>query len=246
MSLHQYLLVFVIILLSSFVHSSMSIGFSVFAMSLLPLVMPLITAVAVGKVAMLVLTIILAYRLRKHINYRFMVVPTIAAIAGNTLGIQWLMTVDTSVLIIVLGFTLLVIGLYNMFVKKKPQIKPSLAAGIVFGFVSGVIGGLFNLGGIVLSLYYFSAIEDKHEYSASLQASFVLSATYSVFLHLIRGHFNSSEMPSILGIALISMGLGCLLGTKVFDRISKETLGKLSYAYMIIMGVFMMSGLNKI
>ena len=66
MKLHTVtiLLVFGIILLSSFIHASTAYGFSVFAMTLLPMFLPLVSAAAIVRVALLIITFIMVFNLR--------------------------------------------------------------------------------------------------------------------------------------------------------------------------------------
>ena len=241
MKLHTVtiLLVFGIILLSSFIHASTAYGFSVFAMTLLPMFLPLVSAAAIVRVALLIITFIMVFNLRKHINYKFILVPSAFSLVGNSLGFYLLMTVNADILKRVLGGMLVLIGIYMFFFCGKFKIKKSFIAGMCIGFISGIVGGMFNLGGVVLVIYYYSAIEDKLEYSASLQGTFVFTAIYGVLLSIIFGDFSTTDVLGYTFATIVAVIIGSLIGLKVLHKINKQTLGRLSYVYMILMGLIM-------
>jgi uncharacterized membrane protein YfcA len=234
-----YVLVFLIIFFSSFVHSSAAFGFSVFSMTLLPLFLPLISSAAIVKVALLTITITMVLNLRKHINYRFIIIPIMLSLVGNTLGFYLLMTTNAELLKRILGGILVLVGAFMFLTKGNLKMKRSIAASIFMGFLSGLMGGMFNLAGVILVIYYYSAIEDKLEYAASLQATFVVSAVYGIILNIAYGNFARPDMFNLTLITIVAVMVGCYFGLKVLKRIKKETIGKLSYSYMIVMGLMM-------
>lgn len=239
MDISVYILVFGIIFLSSFIHSSAAFGFSVFAMTLLPLMLPLITSTVIVKVALLIITTMMVIHLWKHINFRFIIMPICTSLLGTTLGFYLLMTVDAEILKRILGSMLVLLGIFMLITKGKLKMKKSFLAGAIMGTLSGLIGGLFNLSGVVLVIYYYSAIEDKLEYAASLQATFVVGAIYGTILNAAYGNFSADGVPELVAITIIAVILGCYAGLKVLKKISKQTIGHISYIYMIIMGIMM-------
>jgi uncharacterized protein len=241
----SFLSFFMIILLSGFVHSSAAFGFSVFAMTLLPLLLPLIQSAAVVKAALLAMMVAMVLDLRKHIRYRFILLPTLAAVFGNTLGFYFLVSVDAGLLKRILGGVLALLGLYMLLCSGGIRMKKSTAVGLGMGFLSGLMGGLFNLGGVVLVLYYFSAIEDKLEYAASMQATLIVSALYGLVLNLGFGIFSGPGMLEYALVASAAALLGTYLGLKVLKKINKRTIGRLSHVYMTIMGSAMAIDLHK-
>ncbi|RJP55377.1 MAG: sulfite exporter TauE/SafE family protein [Anaerolineaceae bacterium] len=239
MDISVYLLVFFIILSSSFIHSSAAFGFSVFSMTLLPLLLPLITSAAIVKVALLTITIMMVMDLWKHINFRFIIVPVCFSLLGNSLGFYLLMTVDSEILKRILGGVLVITGVFMFLTKGKLKMKKTIAAGIGMGLLSGLAGGMFNLSGVVLVIYYYSVIEDKLEYAASLQATFVVTAVYGIILNMFYGNFSAPGVPGLAVITIVAVIIGCYLGLKVLRKINKQMIGNLSYIYMIIMGIVM-------
>lgn len=238
-SLYLVLFVFAVLFISSFIHSSVGFGFSILSMTVLPIFLDLISVAVVIKITMLLITSMMAIKLRDHINFRFIILPTTFLIIGNTFGFYLLMNLETDILKVILGIVLVVLGSFNLIFKKKYQIRKSIPADIFFGFLAGVIGGMFNLAGIVLVIYFYSAIEDKLEYAATMQAAFAITATYGAFLHLVNGNFSDPNVILLTGVSIVAVLIGCFLGLKVLQRISKEMIGVVSYTYMVVMGVLM-------
>ncbi len=231
--------VFAVVFVSSFIHSSVGFGFSILSMTLLPMFMSLISAAMIIKVTMLIITTLMAIKLRKHVNLRFIILPTTFLLIGNTIGFYLLMNLQTGILKVILGFVLIGLGLFNIIFKKAFNITKSIFSDIFFGFFAGIIGGLFNLAGTVLVIYFFPAIEYKLEYAASMQAAFAITAAYGVSLHVANGNFSNPNVVFLTGISIIAVLIGLFLGLKVLQKISKEMIGVVSYAYMVVMGFLM-------
>lgn len=237
-------IVFFLVLVSSFIHASIGFGFSVLLMTVMPLFIPLLSTSVIVKVSMLIITLLMTIQLRKYVDLRFIVLPTICMLIGNTIGFFLLINLETTVLKNILGYFLVGLGIVSLILKNGFPIKKSKGADILFGFLAGITGGLFNLSGVVLVLYYYSALDNKLEYSSSMQASFTITATYGALLHGMNGNFSDSNLISLIGISILAVLIGTFLGMKVLMRISKDLIGKLSYVYMILMGLLMIFKFN--
>ncbi|WHH56838.1 sulfite exporter TauE/SafE family protein [Petroclostridium sp. X23] len=236
----QAVIIFIIVLFSSFIHSSTGFGFAVFSMTLLTIILPLASAVAVVRLSLLVLTAMMVVSLWKHINWRFIVRPTIFTMVGNTVGFYLLIIISAGILSKIMGGVLIVFAIYLLKYYEKIIIKKSKKADVCIGLLAGVLNGMFNLGGIVLVTYFLVAIDDKLEYASSLQANFVINALFINILGLIAGDFSSPGMIAFSVAVVIAVVVGSWFGLKVLKKINKELIGKLSYSYMLIMGVIML------
>jgi uncharacterized membrane protein YfcA len=161
-----------------------------------------------------------------------------------TLGFYLLMTIESDNLKRILGVVLVIIGIFMFFTKGRLRMKKNTLTGVGMGFLSGVAGGMFNLSGTVLVIYYYSAIDDKLEYAATLQATFLITAVYGIIQHLVSGNFSQPGVPILALITVAAVLIGCHLGLKILKKVNKELLGKLSYSYMIIMGILMAIQIN--
>ena len=195
---------------------------------------------------MFVLTLLVVGNLRKHVNFKFILLPCVCALIGTTIGFYILMNTDVSVLNLALGIVLVVMALYMFFFNGKIKMKKSIPASIIMGLLSGLMGGVFNLSGVVLVVYYFSVLDDKLEYASSLQATFIATSLWGIILNIIYGNYSMDGAWVYVLIAIAAVAVGCIIGLKVLKKINKATIGKLSYSYMIIMGIALIIDLPQL
>ncbi|WHH58575.1 sulfite exporter TauE/SafE family protein [Petroclostridium sp. X23] len=232
------LYVFLIFLLGSVIQGIAGFGLAIFAMPLLPFIMPLKTAAVLVVFASFFIAVQVALQLRKHINIKLLVFPVIALLIGRIVGVHVLMSYKESILKVLLGYTLILLSIYFAFYKNKISIKGSNRNGAIAGLISGVTGGIFNIGGPPLSIYYLVATEEKMEYNANLQVTLVFSAVFSIILHFLYGNVNV-ETLKLSSVGIIGATLGCYIGLAIFKKLNSNMLSKIIYTFMIIMGIIM-------
>lgn len=227
---------FIVCLLASVLQCITGFGFAIICMPLLLIIFPFKTTAAVVALASLVLNSQVAFSMRKHINFRVVIIPIIASFAGKALGINALMTLNENLLKTMLGITLILITIYFIFYKEKVKVNPTKTNGAIFGFISGVLGGMFNTGGPPMVMYLLFAVKDKLSYIGSIQFIFAIGNLYSVILHILNGNLNISIVPmSLVGIVTVTIGsyIGCKLVEKIKD------INTPIYISMILMGIFL-------
>lgn len=208
--METYLLVFVICFVGSVIQGSASFGFSLFVMSLLPMFMPLKSAAVLSSL---------------------LIMP---------LGVYLLTVCNENLLKKVLG--LIIILLSIMFLKSPAQklsIRDSRINGITFGAVSGLLSGMFNIGGPPLVIYYLNTVKEKMEYKAALEFSFMIAGGVTVILHKAYGNIEPGVMKyaTVCIAAIIS---GTVLGMKVFIRLPQDVLKKSVYILMAVLGTILL------
>ena len=235
----EIVLIFLIYIAGSFIQGITGFGFGLFVMSFMPLFVPFPEVILVVLLINVVMTAQMTYRLRSHVNVKFILVPLVAALAGRTIGIFILMNTDGAILQRVLGVVLILFSVYFAFFVGNVKLKPSWKSGTVSGLSSGVLGGMLNTGGPPLVAYYFWALPDKMAYNASLQLTFCITSFYSIVLHIIYGNMSLEVMKlSVVGIAAIFIGSS--IGIWMFRKIKKEVLSKLVYILMAVMGIVLL------
>jgi len=134
----------------------------------------------------------------------------------------------------ILGILLIIISLYLIF-NDSFQIKPSKFNGISSGLISGIFGGLFNISGPPLVLYYFSSIKEKKECHSTIQATFFLLLSFTISIHLFNSNI-TKEILKMASVGSVAVILGTIIGLKIFNRLDRELLRKILSIVMIIMG----------
>lgn len=220
---------------SAFVHATTGIGFAMLAMSLFAFYMTGVQSASVVCCCCLVLVLYMTWKLRRHINYRIMWPPMIGLLIGKMGGVVLLMYIDPGALRVVLGLTFVLIALYFMF-QQKLRIRPSVWKGLLIGVIAGVMGGLYNLSGAVVAIYFFSACEDINEYSGSMNMAFIPSEVGGIGMHLYYGNI-TADVAKAFGWCFLAIFAGIYLGIIVFQKMNRRLIAKLLYGYMAIMGI---------
>lgn len=224
-----------VVLLAAFVHATTGIGFAMMAMSLMALYMTGVESAAVVCYCCLLLVIYMTYKLRRSINYRIMWPPMLGLLVGKVAGVALLMHIDGSFLRPFLGLTFMLIAIYFFF-QNKLRIKPGIWKGLLIGTVAGIMGGLYNLSGAVVAVYFFSACEDINEYSGSMNMAFIPSEIGGCAVHLAYGNISVS-MIGMLALCVAAIIIGIYVGIKVFQKMNRRMIARLLYGYMAVMGV---------
>ncbi len=226
----------VVSLLGSMVQGATGFGYAMICMSLWTLVVPLKMASIVEVISAFVMTVGMAFKLREHINYKLMIIPFFSSMIGSTIGVAILMRQEDGNLQRILGFALIALGLYFVFYSEKIHIKPTIKNSIIFGFISGFTGGLFNVGGPAMVVYFLTASKDKMEYNATLQANFALSIVYTFILHLYHGNVTVGAL-GYSAVSILGLLVGTSIGLSIFKKLPQEKLKKVIYTFIMIMGV---------
>ncbi len=234
----QYLMLFLFCFLGSSIQGATGFGFAIFTTPFLLMFLPIKTVTPVVLFMVLGTSLQVAFRLQKHINYKFMVYPAIGSIGGAAAGAYFFMNISADVLKTILGIILILLSAYFLFFNKRLRIKASIPNGLIFGTLSGITGAMFGMAGPAFVIYFFSSLKDKMEYNASIQAAFVLNSIYGILVHMFYGNITSDVITFSLTGA-IAVIVGSMAGLRIFKRIKKAALSKVIYSFMVIMGVMM-------
>lgn len=234
-----YIWIMIVSLLGSIVQGATGFGYAMICMSLWTLVVPLKMASIIEVISAFVMTVGIAFKLRKHINYKLMIIPFFSSMVGSTIGVSILMAQEDDNLKKFLGIVLILLGLYFAFYSDKVKIKATISNSVIFGFISGFSGGLFNIGGPAMVIYLLTASKDKLEYNATLQANFALSIIYTFILHLYYGNVTLAAL-GYSAASTIGLVVGASIGLKIFHKLPQERLKKVIYTFIMIMGIVLL------
>jgi len=130
-----------------------------------------------------------------------------------------------------------VLSVYFFAFSKKIKLKPTTPAALGAGAVSGVMSGLFAMGGPPMVLYFVSTNSDStDDYLGTIQAFFAASNVISTTVRASKGLF-TGEVFIMLIPAVAGMLIGNLAGKKVYSRLKPDAVKKCVYAFMAVSGV---------
>lgn len=231
------ILIFATILVASFVQTVAGFAFAIITMAIWPLIMPVVEATQLMSFGSITCILFVFLRHRRHVNYRISVVPIVIGLAGTVVGLTLLVNLRNEVVLKIIGAMLVVLAIYLFFFSGRVQVRPNLLTASAAGIVGGVMGGLFNIAGPAMVLYYTVATKSKEEYIGTLQFFFVIIIVVKfVLLWILRGlsPFVVGNAPSVV----IASVVGMLLGSWLFDAISGVLLKRIVLILMVISGIW--------
>ncbi|NLY98507.1 MAG: sulfite exporter TauE/SafE family protein [Clostridiaceae bacterium] len=232
------LLAFLFIALGpGFVKSTIGFGFAIIALPFIVMILPLKQSVAILSILGTLCYIRNTYKLRKDIDMKIVMIPLVASMAGRVLGMQFLMGSEGEYIKIFLGFSFVVLAIYFAFYKNRVQIQYTVKNGLIFGFISGVFGGMFNISGPPIVLYFMAGNLSKERYMANLQLYFMLATLFSVMLHILYGNVVWSTV-AFSGVGYIGVLIGSIIGLKVFHKMNVNVFNKAVYIFLAVSGIY--------
>lgn len=232
-------LVALIAFAGSFVQSTTGFGYAVTCMALWPLLLPFKTASVMELLTAVFMSLYIAARYWKFINWRQLLWPSLAAIVTNWVGVQILQNSTDTLLRRVLGVALMVLAVYFIFFSERMRIRPTRRNGLIAGAVAGLTGGMFSIGGPPIVAYYLNALDDKREYTATTQMFFIVTILSLLAMHLRLGNV-TGEVLRYSAAALVGLAAGTGLGMAAFRRLPLATIKKLVYGFMLVMGLYIL------
>lgn len=213
-------------------------GFGIFAMIFLSRIIGVYgEANALSGLLSFTSTLIVALSHVKKVDWKNLIFPCIGFAVISVPSILLMKKLDNRALLIMLGVALILLSLYMFFFSSKVKIKPSPATGLAAGGFSGVLGGIFSMGGPPVVIYFMqSEGEDKDKYLATIQMYFLLSNIYGTTVKAING-FITKDVLILAAFGTIGMVAGIFIGKLIFKRLRPDILRKVVYGFMAVAGV---------
>lgn len=223
--------------LAGFVQSAAGFGAAVIIMALFPFFFSLTDAATLSNVITMWLAAAVFWRYRKHVLLRELLLPALIYGVVSTLAIGLCRQADVRMLKRWFGVFLIALSLYFLLISGRFQLKRGTAASSVCAVISGITGGLFAIGGPPLSLYYVSVMPDKESYLGTLNALLLITVVMNVAARLFGGFYHTEQIPYLL-LGSAAILCGSVLGGKLIERLSMETMKKGVYLLMLVSGVY--------
>ena len=236
-AVEEYLiLIAAVTLAASYVQGVTGFGFGIVAMIFLTKFLPYTEANAISSIlgpATAAVIIVSSYR---KIHWRNLIFPLIGSFAANYFAVAFAKTAENDLLILLLGIALFVLSIYFFFYSDKIKIRACWHTGLTAGAISGVMSGLFAIGGPPVVVYYMQSEEDTDGYLATITAFFVLSGAVSILFKANAG-FITQNVWYGTAVGLAAMIVGSLLGKKTRNSVKPKVIKKTVYGFMAVSGL---------
>lgn len=180
--------------------------------------------------------LILTWENRKKLDSK-VYLPLIAlVIIGSIPGVFMLKNVNTSIIKLIFGVVVIVLGL-EMLLREysKDSGKSSRILLAIIGVASGVFCGLFGVGAL-LAAYVSRVTDDSQSFKANISAVFIVDNTFRIILYSTLHILTLDTLKR--GLILIPFVLiGLIAGMKCSSIMNKNLAKKITALLLVISGI---------
>lgn len=196
----------------------------------------MIAAPAVTSAITVGLSLTLAWKFRKHINFNACLFPTIVYLFFSIASIHFAKTWNLEYISLAFSVFLILLAIYFYVFSEKISLQATRKTAAVCATISGITSGFFGIGGPLMAIYFISAIDDKKSYIGTIQFLFAFTNIVNLFMRIANGIYTIDLLPAtILGFGGITIGK--IVGLRILDKINPVKIKKLVYAFVGISGV---------
>lgn len=211
-------------------------GAGIFTMLVIPYFFDMIAAPALSSAICLGLSVSLAWKFRKQINWKTCIPPTLLYTVFSVASIRMVKNIDLDLLTLVFGVFLVVLSVWFLAFSTRVSFQANWKTSLVCSPISGVCSGLFGIGGPLMAIYFVSASRDKEEYIATSQLLFAVTGAVNLGTRVLNGIYTLDLLP-ITVLGFVGITVGKKIGLKILHLLDGEKMKKLVYAYVGISGI---------
>lgn len=225
---------------AAFVKGAIGFGFPTLGTPLLALIVDVKTAYLVLIVPNIVMDGAQFVRSGTHGTTARRLLPLVASGAvGMVLGTHLLALLSARTVMLILGWFILAFVALSV-TRLTPRLPPRWEpwASPVVGFLAGVVGGITNVPGTPLVLYFYALGLSKREFVSAVAFCFVL---YKLVQLGAVSWYGLMSMP-LLGVSLlltVAALAAFALGLRVQDRLEPRTFNRVVLAFLAALGAWL-------
>ena len=225
----------------AFVQRVTGFGFAIFTMIFLTMLLPSYgEANLLAGFLSMTTTCFVAWNNRKHIQWKKVILLFLPQMVFMLLAVRWMKNISDSsqkTMNIILGSVLLLLSIWFLFVVKRVHVKETPVVGLICGSVSGIMAGMFSMGGPPIAFYLLETSKsDKLVYLATIQTYFFFTNVYGTVVKSLNGYMTRTVLI-FAAAGVVGMFLGTVVGKKVFSKLNAGLLRTIVYAFMGISGI---------
>ena len=180
--------------------------------------------------------IILAWKERKSIRWNVCIPLALLVIIGSIPGVLLLKNADTSIIKMIFGVVIILIGLEMLLREfQTKKIKQSKMVLGIIGVLSGLLCGLYGVGAL-LGAYVNRVTDNSSSFKANICVVFFVENTFRIILYGLWGIITWDIVKQaivLIPLMLIGLALGIFSG-KILDE---KVIKKLVIVMLVVSGV---------
>jgi uncharacterized protein len=228
------------VLVAALVKGAVAFGFPLVATPLLALAVGVKTAVAVSIIPNIAMDAVqLVRRGHAFATVRRMVSLIAFSMLGMWLGTRLLAVLPGRIASIVLGVFVLMFAAVNasgVTLRVPPAWERWLSPPV--GLVAGVLGGLTNVPGTPMVLYFVALGMDKYEFVRAVAVTFIVAKVVQLGAVAWYGLLDVHLFVVSLGFTVVALG-GFAVGLRLQDRLPARVFNRAVLAFLIAIGLWL-------
>jgi len=229
------LYVLTVVFIATLIRSTFGFGEALVAVPLLALRMPILVAAPLGQaISVLIAGAVIAQDWR-HVRLRSAAGLTSFALLGIPLGLLLLVKANEHVVKLILGLLIISFSIYSLSRKHIHGNHKHWGWMVGCGFLSGIFGGAYGMGGPPLVIYGALRGWSPQHFRATLQGYFLLASFVGVLGYIAMGLWNATVTHYLL-FSLPLVAIGVLLGRTINARMKGTGFFRAVYASLILIG----------
>ena len=229
-----------VVLLAAFIKGAIGFGFPTLGTPLLALFVDAKTAVVTLILPNIVMDGVQALR-RGGLGptVRRMAALMAAGTVGTVLGTRLLVLLSPRAVTLILGAFVLLFAALNL-TRSLPRVPEAWERWLspLVGLGAGVIGGITNVPGTPLVLYFYALGMAKEEFVRSVAVTFVYYKLIQLGAVAWFGLLSWPLLGASAGLSLIGLG-SFVLGLRVQDRLAQQAFNRAVLAFLVGLGLWL-------
>jgi uncharacterized membrane protein YfcA len=225
---------------AAFVKGVIGLGFPTLATPLLTLIVDVKIAVVVLIVPNIAMDAIQLVRRGAVLETaRRLAVVLASGAVGTVIGTRLLVGLSSRTVTLVLGaFVLLFVALNTT--RWAPRVPPGWERRLapVAGLVAGVVGGITNVPGTPLAIYFYALGLDKQAFVRAVACTFMVYKLVQLGAVAWYGFLTWRLLALSLGLTVVALG-GFALGLGVQDRLDARAFNRTVLAFLGALGLWL-------
>lgn len=242
--IQPYLLIFAILFVSTFIHSTLGFGQALIAMPLLLMIVELKTATPLVAFVLMTIGAVILLKNWRAVDLNATWRLVLSSCLGIPVGLFVLKAVPQELMKVFLGILVILFSIYNLTnrhlnIVKLRRVGTGSVTTYLFGFIAGVLGVAYNTSGIVITIYATLRDWSPDRFRSTLQSYFVCAGMLILASHGLAGlwthtilRFYVTSLPLILAAIWLGGKLNRSIPQGQFD-------GYVNVA-LVIMGILLL------
>ena len=228
------------VLAAALIKGSIGFGFPTLGTPLLSLTMDVKTAVVVLILPNIVMDGIQFARRGAPLATVRRFSPLLAGGAvGTVVGTRLLIALSSRMALLLLGVFIVIFVALTLF-GATPRVAPGRErwASPLAGLVTGIIGGITNVPGTPLVMYFHALGLAKHEFVAAMAFTFVSYKLVQLGAVAYYGLLTWRLLAVSVGLSVVALG-GFGVGLLIQDRLDQRTFNRLILIFLAVLGAWL-------